>query len=167
MLPGDCCLAGRLSADSSPRRTPGAGVLFFAVRFGACRRLKMIGRVSPRRVTTFLVATRKVDKETPPAAPPASPVPSLRPRPAGRVETRPAGSDSDATIPAGHGLHSAVQKGRGCQLGFAIAGRVLRVCCQEIVVWLGVCPRIRRPSECRGPVFCLSLFGSASVINRR
>ena len=56
---------------------------------------------------------KQVTKEAPPAAPPATPVPSLRPRPAGRVETRPSGSDSDATIPAGHGLHSAAQKGKG------------------------------------------------------
>ena len=41
-----------------------------------------------------------------------SPVPSLRPQSAGRIETRPAGSDIDATIPAGRRLRSALQKGK-------------------------------------------------------
>ena len=96
--------------DSSPGAGRGPGLSTLPFGFG-CFRLAVIGRVSPRRArVTFL--WRRESHQKRPAAAPASPVPSLHPRPAGRVETRPAGSDIDATIPAGHGLLSAPQKGK-------------------------------------------------------
>ena len=70
--PGSSCHWVRRSPTI---RRPGAGrgpvPLVFIVCLVACLRLAVIGRVSPRRATIFLVATRKVDKETPPAAAPA------------------------------------------------------------------------------------------------
>ena len=131
-------------------RRPGAGrgpgLLIFVVWFLGCLQSAVIGRVSPRRATIFLVATRKMDKEAPPAAAPASPVPSLHPRPAGRVVTRPAGSDIDATIPAGRGLRSALQKGK------ALPAR-LRHCRRAVVPSFRARHpgTIRRPGEGRGP----------------
>ena len=98
-------------------RRPGAGrgpgLLIFVVWFLGCLRLAVIGRVSPRRATTFLVATRKVDKETPPAAAPAR-AGSLASAHGRRVASKLAlaGSDIDATSPAGRGLRSALQKGK-------------------------------------------------------
>ena len=110
---GRASIAGTaVGNDSSPRRRPGPVALVFAVRFSGCFRLAVIGRVSPRRASDFLVATRKSPKKRPAAAP-ASPVPSLHPRPAGRVETRPAGlrhrRDNSRRPPQ---AASALQKGR-------------------------------------------------------
>ena len=98
--------------------------MIFAVWFLRCLRLAVIGRVSPRRASDFLVATRKSPKKRP------LPQRRLRRCPrsthARRVASKLAlaGSDIDATIPAGRGLHSALQKGKVCRLGFAIAGGV-------------------------------------------
>ena len=49
----------------SPRRRPGSRAFDSCRLAFGCFRLATIGRVSPRRATTFVVATRKVDKEGP------------------------------------------------------------------------------------------------------
>ena len=68
----------------------------------------MIGRVSPRRATTSFLGRRESRKETPPRSA-GSPVPSLHR--ARRVASKLAlaGSDIDATIPAGRGLLNAAE----------------------------------------------------------
>ena len=96
--------------DSSPRR--GRVQAFDPCRLVlGCLRLAVIGRVSPRRVTIFLVATRKMDKKRPLPQCWLAPVPLLRPHPAVASKLALTGSDIDATIPATAGCACA-QKGK-------------------------------------------------------
>ena len=148
-------MSGRRDADSSPRQTPGFSVLLFVVRFGVCRRLMVIGRVSPRRASDFLVATRKSPKKRP------LPHRRLRRFPrfgrVRRVASKLALRAQTATrqFPPATASARRRRRGRGRRLGFAFAGGALWDLCDEISVCLCVWSLIRRPGEGRGPGFCL------------
>ena len=139
-----------LARHSGTIRRPGAGrgpvPLVFIVCLVACFRLAVIGRVSPRRATLFLVATRKMDKNAPCRSAGSRRCPrSTHRRVASKLAL--AGSDIDATIPAGRGLHSALQKGR-------LLPARLRHCRSAAVPSFRArdSGTIRRPGAGRGPV---------------
>jgi len=122
--PGSSCHWVRRSPTI---RRPGAGrgpvPLVFIVCLVACFRLAVIGRVSPRRATIFLVATRKMDKETPPAAAPAI-ADALAPPTAGgsRRNSPSRAQTSTRQFPPAAGCTRRCRRGKRCRLGFAIAG---------------------------------------------
>ena len=92
------------------RRRPGSRAFDPCCFDLGCLRSAPVGRVSPRRATTFLV---KIIKNALPQRR-LAPVPSLHPK--GRRKTRPGGLGRPRAA-------SALQKGEGCcRLGFAIAG---------------------------------------------
>ena len=110
-------------------RRPGAGrgpgPLILAVRFSGCLRLAVIGRVSPRRATIFLVATRKMDKEAPPAAAPATADALAPPTAGGSRRNSPwRAQTSTRQFPPAAGCTRRCRRGKRCRLGFAIAGGV-------------------------------------------
>ena len=112
--PGSSCHWVRRSPTI---RRPGAGrgpvPLVFIVCLVACFRLAVIGRVSPRRATIFLVATRKVDKETPPAAAPARAGALAPPEPGGSRRNSPSRAQtSTRQFPPAAGCARRYRRGR-------------------------------------------------------
>ena len=148
-LPAGCraFVAGMaVGNDSSPRRRPGSRAFDLCRLVLRCFRLAVIGRVSPRRASDFLVATRKSPKSAPCRSAGLRRCPrSTRVR---RVASKLAlaGSDIDATIPAGRGLH------RRCRRE-SVAGSAspLPAGCGAFV-WARHPGTIRRPGAGRGPV---------------
>ena len=102
----------------------GSRLLILAVRFSGCLRSAPVGRVSPRRATSFLVATKKGGKKRPPAAAPARAGALAAPTPGGSRRNSPwRAQTSTRQFPPAAGCTRRTAEGEGCcRLGFAIAG---------------------------------------------
>ena len=148
-------------------RRPGAGrgpgPLILAVRFSGCLRLAVIGRVSPRRATIFLVATRKMDKEAPPAAAPALAGALAPPASGGSRRNSPwRAQTSTRQFPPATRSSRRCRRGKRCRLGFAIAGRLsCRVASSGTAFGHDSSPRRRPGSRLFDP--CCSVLGLPSV----
>ena len=146
---------------------PGAGrgpvPLVIIVCLVACFRLAVIGRVSPRRATTFLVATRKMDKETPPAAAPALAGALAPPASGGSRRNSPwRAQTSTRQFPPATRSSRRCRRGKRCRLGFAIAGRLsCRVASSGTAFGHDSSPRRRPGSRLFDP--CCSVLGLPSV----